>query len=108
MFALTDAMPIDYPDHLSIIKGDAKVSRLVGASILAKVTRDRLMEAYALEYPEYGFEKQRICYSAIKKLWEKYEALSIHRKSFGPSKDIIKTDVILILMTFLIFKSNFI
>ena len=42
MFALTDAMPIDYPDHLSIIKGDAKSISIAGASILAKVTRDRL------------------------------------------------------------------
>ena len=58
MFALTDAMPIDYPDHLSIIKGDAKSISIAGASILAKVTRDRLMDMLRKH---------------IKKLWENME-----------------------------------
>ena len=90
MFALTDAMPIDYPDHLSIIKGDAKSISIAGASILAKVTRDRLMEAYALEYPEYGFEKHKgYVTKAHKEALGKYGVCPIHRKSFGPVQKIL-------------------
>ena len=90
MFALTDAMPIDYTDHLSIIKGDAKSISIAGASILAKVTRDRLMEAYALEYPEYGFEKHKgYVTKAHKEALGKYGVCPIHRKSFGPVQKIL-------------------
>lgn len=90
MFALTDAMPIYYPDHLSIIKGDAKSISIAGASILAKVTRDRLMEAYALEYPEYGFEKHKgYVTKAHKEALGKYGVCPIHRKSFGPVQKIL-------------------
>ena len=90
MFALTDAMPIDSPDHLSIIKGDAKSISIAGASILAKVTRDRLMEAYALEYPEYGFEKHKgYVTKAHKEALGKYGVCPIHRKSFGPVQKIL-------------------
>lgn len=90
MFALTDVMPIDYPDHLSIIKGDAKSISIAGASILAKVTRDRLMEAYALEYPEYGFEKHKgYVTKAHKEALGKYGVCPIHRKSFGPVQKIL-------------------
>ena len=90
MFALTDAMPIDYHDHLTIIKGDAKSISIAGASILAKVTRDRLMEAYALEYPEYGFEKHKgYVTKAHKEALGKYGVCPIHRKSFGPVQKIL-------------------
>lgn len=54
---LNDAVTI--PDMLipqvPIIKGDAKSQSIAAASIIAKVTRDHLMEAYDLIYPEYGF-----------------------------------------------------
>ena len=81
---IIDAVKLDIPyKTLSVIKGDAK-SYLVGASsILAKVTRDRIMEKYAEEYPNYGFErnsgygtKEHI--SAIKE----YGPCKIHRKTF--------------------------
>lgn len=42
-----------------IIKGDAKSMSIACASILAKVTRDRLMRKYAEKYPEYGFDKHK-------------------------------------------------
>lgn len=90
MFALTDAMPLDYPDHLSIIKGDAKSISIAAASILAKVTRDRLMENYALEYPEYGFEKHKGYVTKLhKEALEKYGVCPIHRKSFAPVQKIL-------------------
>lgn len=45
--------------QVPIIKGDAKSISIGAASIMAKVTRDHLMEAYAAKYPEYGFEKHK-------------------------------------------------
>ena len=42
-----------------IIKGDAKSVSIAAASILAKVTRDHLMEAYDAQYPEYGFARNK-------------------------------------------------
>lgn len=43
----------------SIIKGDAKSYSIAAASIIAKVTRDRIMRQWAEVYPEYGFEKHK-------------------------------------------------
>ncbi|MBQ9015822.1 MAG: ribonuclease HII [Firmicutes bacterium] len=43
----------------SIVKGDAKVLAIAAASIVAKVTRDRMMVRYAQEYPWYAFEKNK-------------------------------------------------
>lgn len=90
MFALSDAMPLDYPDHLAIIKGDAKSISIAAASILAKVTRDHLMEHYALVYPEYGFDKHKGYVTKMhKEALEKYGVCPIHRKSFGPVQKIL-------------------
>lgn len=58
---LIDAVPLDnlpMPSQ-SIIKGDARSASIAAASILAKVTRDRLMDAYDKEYPEYGFARHK-------------------------------------------------
>jgi ribonuclease HII len=59
--ALVDAWTI--PDlaifQRGIIRGDQTVKSIAAASILAKVTRDRLMLKYAEEYPEYGFEAHK-------------------------------------------------
>lgn len=57
-YVLFDAMKIDsvkIPQE-SLIKGDARALCIAAASILAKVTRDRMMEEYAKQYPDYGFE----------------------------------------------------
>ena len=91
-FALTDAMPLgDYAiDHLSIIKGDAKSMSIGGASILAKVTRDRIMKDYAKIYPEYGFEKHKgYVTKAHKEALAKYGICPIHRRSFKPVQDVL-------------------
>ena len=55
-----DAVKLD-TDHktVSIIKGDATSYNIAAASILAKVTRDRLVEEYDKEYPQYGFAKHK-------------------------------------------------
>ena len=51
-----DTMGIPYE---SIIKGDAKCYSIAAASIIAKVTRDRIMREWDKVYPQYGFEKHK-------------------------------------------------
>ena len=43
----------------AIVKGDAKSASIAAASIIAKVTRDQIMKKYALDYPQYSFEKHK-------------------------------------------------
>lgn len=67
----------------AIVKGDSKVYSIAAASIVAKVTRDRMMRDYAIAYPEYGFEKHKgygtkLHYEAVLK----YGPSPIHRISF--------------------------
>ena len=82
-FTLSDAMPLGDIPHLSIIKGDAKSLSIGAASILAKVTRDRLMTEYDSLYPEYGFARHKgygtkVHIEAIKE----YGPCPIHRRTF--------------------------
>lgn len=60
-FVLFDAMQIDEVQvpQRSVIKGDAKCLCIAAASIIAKVTRDRMMCEYAKEFPGYAFEKNK-------------------------------------------------
>ena len=69
--------------QVPIIKGDAKSASIAAASILAKVTRDRMMEQLSETYPEYGFASNKGYGSAehIQALKE-YGPCPIHRKSF--------------------------
>ena len=75
-----DTQEIEYE---SIIKGDAKSYNIAAASILAKVTRDRIMMQYDSIYPEYGF-KQNKGYGTAKHIEaiKKYGLCPIHRRSF--------------------------
>ena len=68
-----------------IIKGDEKILSCTLASILAKVTRDKIMEKYAKKFPEYGFEKNKGYATKFHlKMLKKYGPCKIHRKSFLP------------------------
>lgn len=74
----------------SIVKGDMLVPCISAASILAKVTRDRLMKKYAEQFPEYGFDKHKgyptaFHLSAIRA----FGPIDIHRKSFAPVQELI-------------------
>lgn len=85
-YVLTDAMPLknDWA-HEAIIKGDQKSISIAAASILAKVTRDRIMKAYDIIYPQYDFKKHKgYPTKEHKALLEKYGPCPIHRRSFGP------------------------
>ena len=89
-FTLSDAMPLGDIPHLSIIKGDAKSLSIGAASILAKVTRDRIMKEYGKQYPEYGFEKHKGYVTKVhKEALEKYGVTPIHRKSFAPVQKVL-------------------
>lgn len=88
---LIDAMELDVPiPQLSIIKGDAKSISIAAASIVAKVTRDRMMKEYAKEYPHYGFD-QNAGYGTSVHLdaLHAYGLTPWHRRSFSPVKEMM-------------------
>ena len=74
----------------SIIKADETVFSCASASIIAKVTRDRLMLKYHQKYPLYSFDKNKGYPTPehLKRL-RKYGYSKIHRQSFSPVKDLI-------------------
>ncbi len=74
--------PLEIPAEF-IIKGDAKSMSIAAASILAKVTRDRLMLEYAKEFPVYHFEKHKgYGTKAHTEALKEYGPCKIHRTSF--------------------------
>lgn len=70
-----------------IVKGDALSFSIAAASVLAKVTRDRLMEAYDRRWPEYGFAGHK-GYGTARHLEAiaRHGPCEIHRRSFAPLK----------------------
>ena len=74
--------PLDI-DGETIVKGDAKSMSIACASILAKVSRDRLLYEYAKEYPQYQFEKHKGYGTAVhREAILKYGPCPYHRMSF--------------------------
>lgn len=88
-YLLLDAMRLEGVPiaQESIIKGDAKSVSIAAASIVAKVTRDRLMSEYADKYPGYAFEKNA-GYGTKEHLagLDQLGPCAIHRKTFAPVK----------------------
>ena len=85
---LIDAMKLDLPiPQTSIIKGDANSLSIAAASIVAKVTRDQMMEEFDREYPGYDFA-QNAGYGTANHLagLHKLGVTPIHRRSFEPVK----------------------
>jgi len=81
---LIDAMPLEIDvDTTSIIKGDAKSISIAAASVIAKVTRDRMMYELDKKYPMYDLANNK-GYGTKKHIeaLKKYGATPIHRKSF--------------------------
>ena len=92
-FVLTDAMKVDFGEIKSqaIIHGDRLSASIAAASIIAKVTRDRLADEWSKIYPQYGFDKNRgygtkLHIDAIKN----FGITKIHRKTFNPVKSILE------------------
>ena len=82
---LVDAVHIPEVDipQVSIIKGDAKSVSIAAASIVAKVTRDRMMQEYDEKYPAYGF-KDNVGYGSAAHIeaLKNYGPCPIHRRSY--------------------------
>ncbi len=79
-------------DYRYVVKGDAKSQTIAAASILAKVSRDRLMSELDKKYPQYGFAKHKgygtkMHMQAI----QEYGVSDVHRKSFMTDKVLGKT-----------------
>ena len=90
-YILIDAMPIniDIPTN-SIIKGDAKSISIAAASVVAKVTRDKMMYELDEKYPMYGFASHK-GYPTKKHIEaiHKYGLIEGYRKTYGPVKEVI-------------------
>ncbi len=69
--------------YISVIKGDAKIYSISAASIIAKVTRDRIMKEYDEVYPQYGFAGHK-GYGTAKHIQaiKEYGICPLHRKTF--------------------------
>lgn len=93
-YIITDAMPLDgftNVPHEAIIKGDAKSITIAAASVIAKVTRDRIMYEIDKVHPEYEFKKHK-GYPTKKhlELIEKYGIIDGYRRTYGPVKKYIE------------------
>lgn len=91
-YLLIDAMHLETSiPQQSLIKGDANSLSIAAASIVAKVTRDRMMADYTNDYPGYAFEKN-VGYGTKEHLegLKKYGITPIHRKTFEPIKSMLK------------------
>jgi ribonuclease HII len=73
---------VDIP-QLQLIKGDRRSLSIAAASIVAKVTRDRLMYSYAADYPQYAFDQHKgYATETHKAALARYGPCPIHRKTF--------------------------
>lgn len=87
--ALIDAMPVEAPgiETISIIHGDALSASIAAASIIAKVTRDRIMEHLDRFYPAYGFASNKgYGSSSHMQAIRENGATRWHRRSYEPVK----------------------
>ncbi len=91
-YLLIDAVELLTPyAHTSIVKGDEKSVSIAAASIVAKVTRDRMMIDLSKKYPNYRFDLHKgYATKQHMQLLRAYGPCPIHRKSFAPIKATIK------------------
>ncbi|MDI6892427.1 MAG: ribonuclease HII [Actinomycetota bacterium] len=86
-YVLSDGFPLPKLDlpHLALIKGDVVSATIAAASIVSKVTRDRLMRDWHEKYPNYGFDRHK-GYGTQEhlKALRKYGPCPIHRRCFAP------------------------
>ena len=83
-----DKFFFDIP-HTSVIKGDLKIRSISAASVLAKVTRDRLMLEFAQKYPQYGFDFHKgYGTKRHQRALKEHGPSKIHRKSYAPLKSL--------------------
>ena len=85
---VTDAMPLNRMDTVSMVKGDAKSISVAAASILAKVLRDHIMMGYDVLYPQYEYRNHK-GYGTKRhlELMDEYGINELYRMSFRPCRD---------------------
>ena len=75
----------------TVVKGDSKCLNIAAASIIAKVTRDRIMNLHDQTYPEWNFVKHKGYPSATHRAYlQSHPCTVLHRKSFKPVKEALK------------------
>jgi ribonuclease HII len=88
---LIDAMPLELDiETTSIIKGDSKSYTIAAASVIAKVTRDKMMYELDQKYPQYGFRNHK-GYPTKKHIEaiHKYGLIEGYRKTYEPVKEVL-------------------
>lgn len=86
-FCLVDGLPVKgLPvPHRAIVKGDGRSLSIAAASVLAKVTRDRMMTEADASYPQYGFAKHKgYGTKAHMEALRRHGPCPLHRRSFAP------------------------
>lgn len=94
-FLLIDAVKLDTPYPFeALIKGDSRSISIAAASIVAKVTRDRLMKEISLEFPQYGFQAN-MGYGTAEhlKAIQEHGVTPQHRKTFAPVRECLNNDL---------------
>ena len=94
---LTDYMPLKFNDVpvIPLVKGDAKARCIAAASILAKVTRDKIMDEYDKKFPEYEFSKHKGYPTKrhLEILKENGIIKGFYRESYEPIKELLGLDL---------------
>ena len=94
---ITDYMPLKFNDVpvIPLVKGDAKARCIAAASILAKVTRDKIMDEYDKKYPEYEFSKHKGYPTKrhLEILKENGIIKGFYRESYEPIKELLGLDL---------------
>lgn len=91
-YCLIDGLDVPGFPHRSrgVVKGDGKSLSIAAASVIAKVSRDRVMQGYAEEFPHYGFEKHKgYGTKAHLEALRRHGPCRIHRKTFQPVAQLI-------------------
>ena len=95
--ALIDGLPVQpFPiPQIAIVKGDGKSASIAAASIVAKVTRDRMMAELHGQYPQYGFADHK-GYSTPEHLaaLREHGPCAIHRRSFAPVNGLLNQRIL--------------
>ncbi len=88
---LTDCVSIDCDVYEPLVKGDSRSLSIAAASILAKVIRDKIMDAYHILYPEYGFNKHK-GYPTKKHIeaLNAFGVIDIYRYTYGPVSKLLR------------------
>ncbi len=91
-YLLVDALTIDLPlPQQALIKGDARVSAIAAASIVAKVARDRLMASLDADYPGYGLAQHKGYPTAEhRQALRRLGPTPLHRRSFSPVSEALQ------------------